>query len=122
MEEKTELQLKTVLLVDDNVDMRLLTKMFLNNVGYEVDSANSAVEALARFNPNLHDLVLTDNSMEGMTGGEMAHIIKLRSPCTPVVMCTGDPPNDVTSIDEVIKKPTHLLAIKDTIDKLLSAK
>src|SRR5450432_4678650 len=100
-------QLRTVLLVDDNVDTRLLTKMFLNNFGYEVDSADSAGEALARFNPALHDLVLTDNSMEGMTGGEMAHIIKLRSPSTPVVMCTGNPPNDCSSIDAVIKKPTH---------------
>jgi len=117
-----EPQLRTVLLVDDNVDTRLLTKMFLNNFGYEVDSADSAGEALARFNPVLHDLVLTDNSMEGMTGGEMAHIIKLRSPSTPVVMCTGNPPNDCSSIDVVIKKPTYLLAIKDAIDKLLAAK
>ncbi len=92
------------------------------NVGYEVDSTSSAGEALARFNPTLHDLVLTDNSMEGMTGGEMAHVIKLRSPSTPVVMCTGNPPNDCSSVDAVIKKPTHLLAIKDAIDKLLSAK
>lgn len=121
MEEK-ESQLKTVLLVDDNVDTRLLTKMFLNNVGFEVDSANSASEALARFDPALHDLVLTDNTMEGMTGGEMAHIIKLRSPATPVVMCTGYPPNDCSSVDTVIKKPTHLLAIKEAIDKLLAPK
>jgi hypothetical protein len=28
----------------------------------------------------------------------------------------------VSSIDEVIKKPTHLLAIKDAIDKFLAAK
>ena len=108
-----------MLLVDDNVDTRLLTKMFLNNFGFEVDSADSASEALARFNPTLHDLVLTDNSMPGMTGGEMAHIIKMRSPSTPVVMCTGNPPNDVSPLDFVITKPTHLLAIKDAIDKLL---
>jgi CheY-like chemotaxis protein len=122
MQKNLQSQLRTVLLVDDNVDTRLLTKMFLNNIGYEVDSADSAGEALARFNPTLHDLVLTDNSMEGMTGGEMAHIIKLRSPSTPVVMCTGNPPDDCSSVDTVIKKPTHLLAIKDTIDKLLAAK
>jgi CheY-like chemotaxis protein len=122
VEKKLASQLKTVLLVDDNVDTRLLTKMFLNNFGYEVDSADSAGEALARFNPVLHDLVLTDNSMEGMTGGEMAHIIKLRSPSTPVVMCTGNPPNDCSPVDAVIKKPTHLLAIKDAIDKLLAAR
>jgi CheY-like chemotaxis protein len=122
VEKKLESPLRTVLLVDDDVDTRLLTKMFLNNVGYEVDSANTASEALARFNPTLHDLVLTDNSMKGMTGGEMAHIIKLRSPSTPVVMCTGNPPNDCSSIDAVITKPTYLLAIKDTVDKLLAAR
>ena len=121
MEKISEPQLKTILLVDDNVDTRLLTKMFLNNFGYEVDSADSAGEALSRFNPTLHDLVLTDNSMPGMTGGEMAHVIKLRSPATPVVMCTGNPPNDCSSVDVVIKKPTYLLAIKDAVDKLLLA-
>jgi CheY-like chemotaxis protein len=117
-----EPQSGTVLLVDDDVDIRILTRFFLNNFGYEVDCANSAIEALARFNPALHDLVLTDNSMPGMTGGEMAHIIKLRSPATPVVMCSGNPPNDCSSIDVVIKKPTYLLAIKDAIDKLLATK
>jgi hypothetical protein len=117
-----ESRLKTVLLVDDDVDTRLLTKMFLNNFGYEVDSATSGAEALERFNPIVHDLVLTDNSMPGMTGGEMAHVIKLRSPSTPVVMCSGHPPNDCSSIDLVIKKPTYLLAIKDAIEKLLAAR
>ena len=122
MEDKFDQKLRTVLLVDDDVDTRLLTKMFLNHVGYEVDSTSSAGEALARFDPVLHDLVLTDNSMAGMTGGEMAHVIKLRSPSTPIVMCTGNPPSDCSSVDAVIKKPTHLLAIKDAIDNLLAGK
>jgi CheY-like chemotaxis protein len=122
VEKPPEHPLRTILLVDDNVDTRLLTKMFLNNFGYEVDSADSAGAALARFNPALHDLILTDNSMPGMTGAEMAHVIKLRSPATPVVMCTGNPPGDCSSIDVVIKKPTYLLAIKDAIDKLLAAR
>jgi CheY-like chemotaxis protein len=82
VQKNLESQLGTVLLVDDDVDIRLLTKLFLNNFGYEVDCANSASEALARFDPALHDLVLTDNTMPGMTGGEMAHVIKLRSPST----------------------------------------
>jgi CheY-like chemotaxis protein len=114
-------QLRTILLVDDDADTRQLTKMFLNNFGYEVDSAGSAAEALDRFNPVLHNLILTDNSMPGMTGGEMARMIKRISPATPVVMCTGNPPNDCSAIDIVIKKPTYLLAIKDAVDKLLPA-
>ena len=119
MENISEPKSQTILLVDDNVDTRLLTKMFLNNFGYEVDSADSAGEGLARFNPEHHALVLTDNSMPGMTGGEMARVIKSRSPLTPIVMCCGNPPNDTSAIDIVIKKPTYLLAIKDAIDKLL---
>jgi len=42
------------------------------------------------FDPKLHDVVLTDNSMPGMTGAEMAHIIKLPLACTPVLMYTGN--------------------------------
>jgi len=119
VETNSESRAKTVLLVDDNVDTRLLTKMFLNNFGYEVDPTDNAGEALNRFNPAVHSLVLTDNSMPGMTGGEMAQIIKSRSPQTPIVMCTGHPPTDCRSIDIVIKKPTHLFAIKDAVDKLM---
>jgi CheY-like chemotaxis protein len=115
-------RVRTLLLVDDNVDTRLLTKMFLNNFGYEVDSADNPAEALKCFNPSVHDLVLTDNTMPGMSGAEMAHIIKLRSPSTPVVMCTGNPPTDCTSVDVMIKKPTHLFAIKDAVEKLLTSK
>jgi CheY-like chemotaxis protein len=110
----------TVLLVDDMDECRLTTKWFLDNFGYAVESARSAEEALALFNPKTHDVVVTDNSMPGMTGAEMAHIIKLRSPATPVLMYTGTPPEDQSCVDMVIKRPVHLLALKDGLDKLLS--
>jgi CheY-like chemotaxis protein len=121
VEQNPKLVRKTILLVDDNIDTRVLTKMFLNNFGYEVDSVDSGVAALKQFDPEVHNLVLTDNSMPELTGGEMAHLIKQRSPLTPVLMCTGHPPNDCSAIDLVIAKPTHLLAIKDAISKLLQA-
>jgi CheY-like chemotaxis protein len=122
MQNNLKSQLRTVLLVDDDDDIRIVTKEFLSNFGYEVDCSKSAIEGLSHFNPIIHDLVLTDNSMPGMTGGEMAHIIKQRSPSTPVLMCSGNPPIDCSFIDIVIHKPTPLLAIKDAIDKLLAAK
>ena len=96
--------------------------MFLNNFGYEVDSVDSGEAAMKQFDPEIHNLVLTDNSMPEMSGGEMAQLIKQRSPLTPVLMCTGHPPNDCSAIDMVIAKPTHLLAIKDAISKLLESK
>ncbi|MCX6926540.1 MAG: response regulator [Verrucomicrobia bacterium] len=86
--------LKTILLVDDGDDLRVTTKWFLTHFGYVVDAARNVEEALALFNPAIHDLVVTDNSMPGMTGTEMAHVIKLRSPTTPILMYTGNPPDD----------------------------
>ncbi|HYG33917.1 MAG TPA: response regulator [Clostridia bacterium] len=111
--------MKTVLLVDDRDDCRITTKWFLNIFGYAVDSARNAEEALILFNPKVHDMVVTDNSMPGMTGAEMAHIVKMRSPQTPVVMYTGQPPADISCLDAVLQRPTHLMALKDIVDKLL---
>ena len=112
----------TILLVDDKDDSRVTTKWFLSNFGYEVDTARTAEEALLLFNPKIHDLVITDNSMPGMTGAEMAHVIKMRAPSTPVIMFTGGPPNDVSQLDMVIQRPTPLLRLKDAVQSVLSKK
>jgi CheY-like chemotaxis protein len=68
----------------------------------------------------LHDLVITDNRMPGMSGTEMAHIIKLRSPSTPVLMYTGLPPEDQSCVNAVVARPAHLLVVKEAVEKLLS--
>ena len=111
---------RTILLVDDSDDLRVTTKWFLSNFGFAVESARSAEEALALFDPKTHDMIVTDNSMLGMTGAEMAHIIKLRSPSTPVLMYTGRPPEDRSCLDLVIQKPAHMLALKEGVDRLLA--
>ncbi|MFO1513028.1 MAG: response regulator [Verrucomicrobiota bacterium] len=111
---------KTILLVDDQDGNRIMTKWFLNNFGYTVESSRSAEEALLLFDPKVHDLIVTDNSMPGMTGAEMAHIIKLRSPTTPVVMFTGAPPADRSCLDVVLQRPMHLMRLKEAVDRILS--
>jgi CheY-like chemotaxis protein len=114
--------LRTVLLVDDWDDGRIMTKLFLTNFGYAVDCARSGEEALLLFDPHIHDAVLTDNNMSGMTGAEMAHIIKIRSPNTPVVMYSGAPPDGRACLDVVIQKPAHLMLVKQALDDLLSGR
>jgi CheY-like chemotaxis protein len=112
--------IKTILLVDDNDDIRVLAKWFFDNIGYVVETARSAEEALSRFNPNVHDFVLTDNSMPGMTGAELSHVIKMRSSSTPVVMYTANPPPDRSCVDVLIQKPAGLLDVKDAIDRFMT--
>jgi DNA-binding response OmpR family regulator len=49
----------TVLLVDDTDQTRQLTKWFLNNFGFSVEAARTAEDGLKRFDPKLHDIVVT---------------------------------------------------------------
>ena len=120
VEDSSSSSLKTILLVDDGDESRVTTKWFLANFGYAVESVRNAAEALALFDPRVHDVVITDNSMPGMTGVEMAHFINLRSPSTPVLMYTGLPPDDRSCLDLVIQRPTHLLTLKEAVQKLLA--
>jgi CheY-like chemotaxis protein len=53
--------LKTVLLVDDQDEIRVTTKWFPTNFGYAVEFVRSAEDALALFDPKIHDVVITDN-------------------------------------------------------------
>ena len=122
MESSINPQLKTILLEDDQDDCRITSKWFLTNFGYAVESARSAEEALALFDAKIHDLIITDNSMPGMSGAEMAHVIKLRSPLTPIIMYTGSVPEDQACLDLVIEKPTHLLILKEAADIILGVR
>ena len=109
-------------MVDDMDECRITTRWFLTNFGYAVDAARTAEEALSLFDPAIHDLVVTDNTMPGMTGAELAHVIKMRSPSTPVLMYTGHSPADRSCVDMVVQRPTHLLALKEAADSLLAAR
>jgi len=109
-------------LVYDRDASRHALKWFLTISGYVVDSVCNGEEAIAVFNPVIHDMVVTDNAMAGMTGVELAHIIKLRSPATPVVMYAGEPPSDDSCLDLVIERATHMLALKVEMDRILGVR
>ena len=110
-----------MLLVYHRDASRIALKWFLTVSGYVVDSVRNGEEAIAVFDPVIHDMVVTDNTMPGMTGVEMAHIIKLRSPRTPVVMYSGNPPSDSSCLDLVVEKTTHVVALKVEMDRILAA-
>src|SRR5438093_1623297 len=72
--------LKTILLVEDADGKRLTRKWFLGSLGYAVDAVRSAEEALGLFKAETHDVVVATTALSGMTGPELAHVIKMRSP------------------------------------------
>jgi CheY-like chemotaxis protein len=78
-----------VLLVEDSPEVRLITVEYLNELGHQVlavSDAESAVEQLAQ---RSFDAVMTDVSLPGMSGIELAKELIKKYPKLPVVICSG---------------------------------
>ncbi len=80
-----------VLVVEDTPAQMDLIKLYLNEGGYIVFTANNAKDGLALLSSEKPDVVITDVVMEGMNGFEMCRAIK-KNPETekvPVIACTS---------------------------------
>ena len=80
-----------ILLVDDEPDIVAMGKLMLERLQYKVTTVSDAESALKVFakDPYKFDLVITDQTMPGMSGAQMtSHMLTLR-PDLPVILCTG---------------------------------
>ncbi len=80
-----------ILFVDDEKPLALLGQKMLEQLGYAVQSSSSVAEALAlvKANPSAFDLVITDQTMPGMSGTNFARQLLVLRPDLPVVLSTG---------------------------------
>ena len=80
-----------ILFVDDEEALVEMGEGILADLGYEVFSRMSSMEALAVFkaDPSRFDLVITDQTMPDMTGVELAGEILAVRADMPIIMCTG---------------------------------
>lgn len=67
---------KTILVVDDNEDIRGLLSLVLQNEGYEVHTAEDGAQALEKTYEIKPDLVLLDVMMPGLSGLEVLSTIR----------------------------------------------
>ena len=83
--------IETIMVVDDEEDIRHLTKELLENMGYTVKTCENGLKALSVFQkaPLDVDLVITDMTMPRMAGDELAaRLIQIRKNI-PVILCSG---------------------------------
>ncbi|MCX8043280.1 MAG: PAS domain S-box protein [Desulfobacterota bacterium] len=82
---------ESVLLVDDEEDLLTVCSGILTSLGYRVTAAHTGAEALGMFlkRPESFDLVITDQTMPGMTGFDLAQKILAVRPSMPIILCTG---------------------------------
>ena len=80
-----------ILFVDDEEILVELGVLMLERLGYKVTGRTNSLDALTTFqsHPELFDAVITDQTMPGMTGVDMARRMLQIKPGIPIVLCTG---------------------------------
>jgi len=81
---------KRILLVDDDMLIAMSSADMLMDLGHDVVEAHSGLEALECFGDGSDfDLVITDYSMPGMTGGDLARAVRAVAPSMPILIASG---------------------------------
>jgi DNA-binding response OmpR family regulator len=114
----------SLLIIDDNEELREVLRQELVDEGYGVFAAGDGEEGLGLLRKEHIDLVLLDIRLPGMGGFEVLKVIKKEFPETRVVMITAH--SDVyhamesrrLGADDFVGKPYDLNEIVLTIDRL----
>jgi signal transduction histidine kinase len=121
---------KTILLVDDEKDIRDVLCLPLSDLGYEVLQAENGEEALRLFERLQPPLILTDIKMPGMDGIELLQKIKRENPEAEVIMITGHGDMDLAvkslkyDATDFITKPVNVdvleIAVRRAAERILT--
>lgn len=80
---------ETILVVDDNADVRNTTIKLLSQLGYKVLGSSGGSDALKVLVSRDVDLLLTDIRMPGMTGLELANEVRDQFPQVGILLTSG---------------------------------
>lgn len=124
-----ELQASTkrtrILLIENNAVLLKTLVEVLEMGGHDVTALESGREAVAAFDPDRYDMVLTDLGMPDMSGWEVARAIKAKDSTMPVVLLTGwgasvsEEKAKELGIDIVVSKPFECQQMMSLVDKVL---
>ena len=120
---------RTVLVVDDDVNIRELICSVLEDDGFAVRAAANGADALALFDedPQAFQLAVVDLMMPGLRGHEVIRRFRLKVRQFPVVIVSGyadrDMPRDLadTGPTLILPKPFRLEQLSETVRRLTSA-
>lgn len=81
--------MKRLLIADDDAGMRAALEARFARRGWQVDVAVNGTEALAKFRPGQHSLVITDVRMPGCDGFALMREVQTSSAQTAVILLTA---------------------------------
>lgn len=115
---------KTILIVDDEADVRDIVSEMITDLGYEVRGADSGEAALDLMATTPFDLVISDVKMRGMDGLALLRRLRRRFPKLPLAIMTAHPNIDVQRlvqdnlVDFLLLKPFQMDELRSMVQNL----
>lgn len=115
-----------ILIVDDNIGVRLLLYEALTNEGYNIELAPNGNEALIKIREKYPVLIVLDEMMLNMSGMGLVAVLNNLAPELPVIMITAysekicDVVKEHKQIKFFLSKPFDLKILFDKIQTLVS--
>jgi two-component system, response regulator PdtaR len=105
------------LVVDDDPGVRMCTADVLADMGYEIFEADSAEDALQALDSGLlPTLLVTDHLMPGMSGSDLARVVRARLPPIAVVVVSGYTDVVLDPGLVLLGKPFRLKELRDCVE------
>ncbi len=121
----------TVLVVDDQPEVRHMLTTMIERMGYDVEACENGFDAIEilREHPTYFDVVITDHNMPKMTGLELAQEVSLTNPDIPFIVVTGyalesfkEMMRDHNSIRHILNKPVDRYKLGDALNEIVSSR
>ena len=116
---------KTILVIEDDLDVLSMIIKHLKYLGYEVIAAADGMEGLKKLDSGGYDLVITDIVMPYVSGVGVVTALKEKHPDIPIIAITGYGKEPEAAAmekkaDLVLAKPVKMSILKDFINQLLT--
>jgi DNA-binding response OmpR family regulator len=115
---------KTILVVDDDFQIRDSLRKVLQQEGYEVEMAADGHEGAEKAQKDPVDLVLLDLSLPGSDGWDTFERLTAMNPLMPIIMITGRQNQadlaEAAGVGALMMKPLDVPWMLRTITKLLA--
>jgi len=116
---------QTILIVDDEADIRAVLSFNIANAGYQVEEAASSEEAMAILLKKDVDLILLDVMLPGISGYKLAENLRENGNSVPIIFLTalGSERNLIAGFDaggdDYISKPFSIKEVLARIEAVL---
>jgi DNA-binding response OmpR family regulator len=116
--------MKRVLVVEDDVDLSVITTFNLVKQGYQVDQAYTCKQARQLLDKNKYDVILLDVALPDMQGTELCAAIRSECDCPIIFMsCLSDSDVIITALknggDDYMVKPIDYDVLNVRIDAIM---